>query len=102
MVASHANASEAYSGSFVTSAPLRVAGKELPQGSYQAKWIESGPTGEVKILQKGKVVLSVQARMKMLEARPSQGWVSTRTNADNTLSLASLEFASQMFALFFE
>jgi len=80
----------------------RVDGTQLAAGSYQAFWEASGITAKVEIRQNGNLVASGQARVVTLSRKSPASATGTRTNADGTLSLDSLRFAGQSFALYFE
>jgi hypothetical protein len=91
-----------HSGNFELATTAQLAGKRLTAGSYQVNWTGDGPLAQVAILQKGKVVASAQANVRLLEGRAPQDLATTRTNTGNTPSLVSLRFANQAMALFFD
>ena len=57
---------------------------------------------QVGILQDGKAVLTVMARVVLLNRKSSADTPGTQTNSDGSLSLQSLRFAGETFALYFD
>jgi len=88
--------------SFQINVPVQVSGKQLPAGSYQVTWKGLGPLAEVQILQKKKVVASVQARVVLLNRKSPAVAPAILTNSDGSVSLQSLRFPGQTFALYFD
>ncbi|HUJ29647.1 MAG TPA: hypothetical protein VLY23_00070 [Candidatus Acidoferrum sp.] len=93
---------QSYKESFQISAPVRVSGTQLAAGSYQVTWEGMGPMAQVEILQNGKVVASVRARVVLLTAKSAADVPGTRANSDGSVSLQSLRFAGQAIALYFD
>jgi len=91
-----------YKQSFQIGVPVWVSGKQLPAGSYQVTWKESGSVANVDILQNGSVMVSLQARVVLLNRQSPADAPGTRTNSDGSISLRSLRFAGQTFALYFD
>jgi hypothetical protein len=91
-----------HSQSFQIAAPVQVSGVPLSAGSYQVTWKGSGPLAQVDILQNGNLVVSVRARVVLLSRMSPADVPETRTSSDGSLSLQSLRFASQTFALYFD
>jgi len=91
-----------YTESFQINAPLQVSGKQLSAGSYQVTWEGSGPLAQVDILQNGILVVSVRARVVLLNRKSPADAPGTRTNSDGSVFLHSLRFAGQTFALYFD
>ena len=91
-----------YSQSFQITAPVQVAGVTLTAGRYQATWKGSGPFAQVDILQNGNHVVSVRARFVLLNRISPADTPGTHTNPDGSLSLQSLRFAGQAYALYFD
>jgi hypothetical protein len=90
-----------YKESLQIAAPLQVSGKQLAAGAYQVMWQGLGPSTLVNILQNGKIVVSVQAKVVLLNAKSPANMPGTRTNSDGSVSLQSVRFAGQTFALYF-
>ena len=88
--------------SFQVGAPFQVAGNSLPAGSYQITWKGSGPLVFVQILQNKKVVAAMQARMVLLDRESPSAMPGVLNNPDGSVSLQSLRFAGQSFALYFD
>jgi hypothetical protein len=82
--------------------PVQVAGKELPAGKYEFSWTGFGPTAQVDILQKGKPIFHARARIVTLDKKIAADATSERTNPDGSVSLASLQFAGDIFELSFD
>jgi hypothetical protein len=88
--------------SFQMTVPFRVSGNSLPAGSYQVTWKGSGPLASVQIVQNKKVVASAQARVVLLSKQSPSMVPGTLTNPDGSVSLQSLRFTGQSFALYFD
>jgi hypothetical protein len=88
--------------SFQISAPFQVSGNSLPAGSYQVTWKGSGPLVFAQILQNKKVVAATQARMVLLNRKSPSAMPGLLNNPDGSVSLQSLRFAGQSFALYFD
>jgi hypothetical protein len=91
-----------YKESFQIDAPVQVSGKQLSAGSYQVTWKGSGPLAQVDILQNGNLVVSVRARVVLLNRKSPADAPEKRTNSDGPVFLHSLRFAGQTFALYFD
>jgi hypothetical protein len=81
--------------------PVQIWGKVLPAGTYQVAWEGLGPSAAVDFLQNGKIALSAQARVVFLSDKSSDDVPGMRANSDGSVSLRSLRFAGQTFALYF-
>lgn len=81
---------------------LQIGSAQLAAGKHQIRWTGLGPTAPVEIVLNKKQVIQTNARVVILGIRPSADGVVPRTNADGTISLGSLEFAGETFALFFD
>lgn len=93
---------QSYKELFQIIAPVQIAGKQLSAGSYQVSWKGLGPSAQVDILQNGKLIFSVQARIVLLNRQSPATLPGTRTNPDGSVTLRSLRFAAQAFALYFD
>lgn len=91
-----------YTESFQIDALVDVGGKHLPAGSYQVTWEGSGPSAQADILQGGNLIASSRARVVRLNRNSASDTLETRANSDGSLSLQSLRFAGQSFALYFD
>lgn len=81
--------------------PLRVTGALLAPRRYQLRWTGLGPAAAVQILLKSKVVARVQARVLLLDRKPSADDLKTHANPDGSISLEAVLFAGESFALVF-
>ncbi len=91
-----------YKQSFHIASPAEVFRKQLSAGTYQLIWKGPAPRVQVDILQNGKVLVTVPARMVLLMRTSPASSSATRTNSDGSLSVESLRFAGQSFALYFD
>jgi hypothetical protein len=79
---------------------VHLAGQFLPKGSYQATWNGPGPDAQIQILQKGKVIATVNARVANLLDVSPQSRVDTAS--DGSLSVLAIQFKGKTFALTFD
>ena len=93
---------QSFKQDFQIAAAVRVSGKQLPPGSYQATWKGTGPSVQVEIRQNGRLVLSVPARFVILSQKSPADAQRARNNSDGSPSLVSLRFTARTFALYFE
>ena len=99
---SKASPGENHAGYVTLSRPTEVAGAKLDKGTYQLQWAGQGPAVEVRINRSGQTVASVKARMVVLKQSAAQDEHETRSNADGSDMLDSVEFRNQMFQLVFD
>jgi hypothetical protein len=85
-------------GSLQVGEPVSVSGKTLPAGEYSVKWEGTGPNVELNILQGGKVIATVPARMIDLQQSPSQDSAVVRKNDDGSRSLSEIRFGGKKYA----
>jgi len=95
------SAPAAHKESFVLVRPVFEAGLTLPAGSYEAAWDGLGPVAQVRILKRGKTVVSAQATVVALGKDAPINKTDWRTGPDGSLSLDSLQFKDRNFALSF-
>ena len=88
--------------SFQLRAAVQLAGKQLLAGMYQATWSGLGPSAQVDILQNGNLIVSVRARVVLLDRASSTDLAGTHTNSDGSISLQSLRFTGLSYALYFD
>jgi hypothetical protein len=93
---------DAHKESFQVKNTVTVAGQPLPAGSYQASWTGLGPVASVAILQKGKMVAQVQARVATLQNKASKNAVNLKTNTDGSFSVNSIQFKGNTLELIFD
>ncbi len=91
-----------YKKSFQINAPMQVDGKQLTAGDYQLTWAGGRASAQVDFIQNGNVVARVPARIVMLDRKSSGDLSMTRAKADGSLSLQSLRFGGESFALYFD
>jgi hypothetical protein len=102
VVMSGPNKAATYKKTLTLSSSMQVAGSALAAGTYQFRWTGAGPTAEVEIVQKGRPPIHARAHVIALEQRIPRDATSVRNNADGTVSLASVQFAGEIFELTFE
>lgn len=82
--------------------PVQVGGKTLAPGTYQIAWTGMEPTTQASINQKGKLVMSVKARVVVSEKKATDDEVGTHSNPDGSSSLQFLVFKGEDFQLYFD
>jgi len=82
--------------------PMQIGGVALAVGTYQIRWMGLGPAAQVEIVQNKKQVVLAPVRVVILGKKPLADAAVLRTNADGSISLGSLQFAGETFALFFD
>jgi hypothetical protein len=93
---------ENYKESFAVNVSVAVNGTILAPGRYEVSWTGPGPATQLAIIENGKTLASASVRMVLLSARSPDDATTTRTNSDGSLSLDTIRFAGESFALFFE
>jgi hypothetical protein len=93
-------AGDVHKESFKVSGSVYLAGQPLSKGSYQATWDGPGPDAQVQILQKGRLVATVQAHIAALVDKSSKSQVDT--SSDASPSVLSIQFKGKTFALTFD
>ena len=91
-----------YREAFQLAAPVQIAGTPLAAGSYELAWKGLGAPVQVTFAQKGKFVASVRARVVWLNRKPSADVPQMATQPDGSISLLSVRFAGETFALYFD
>jgi hypothetical protein len=102
VVVSSPSTPDVHKKSLTLNRPVQVTGKELAAGKYEVIWTGLGPTAQVDIFQKGKPMVHARARVVTLDKKIPTDATSERTNADGSVSLASVQFAGEIFELFFD
>lgn len=87
---------------FQVARDLAVSGAKLSPGSYQVTWLGTDAAVQVDLLRNGKVIVRAAAHVAALPVDSTVDKVLTRTNADGSTSIVSLEFAGEGFALIFD
>jgi hypothetical protein len=88
-------------GSFNVYEPTTVSGNQLAPGEYQLKWDGAGPSVDVSLLSRGKVVATVPARLLELGSASANSSTETSQNDDGTRSLIKVNFAGKRYSLAF-
>lgn len=78
---------------------VTISGKQLPAGDYSVKWDGSGPNVELNILKGNKVVVTTQARLIDLNAKPNSDSAILQSNSDGSRSLTEIHFGGKKYAL---
>jgi hypothetical protein len=78
---------------------ITVAGKQLPAGTYTAKWEGNGPAVELSILKGKNVVATVPAQMVTLPRSLDHDSAVVSTNSDGSRSLSEVRFAGKNYSL---
>ena len=87
---------------FQITSELTVSGTKLSPESYQVTWLGTDVAVQVDLLRNGKAIVRAAAHIVALPGNSPADKVLTRTNADGSVSIASLEFAGESFALIFD
>jgi hypothetical protein len=87
---------------FQIDAPAQVGGKQLPAGTYEITWTGMGPTTQAVIQQNKAQVANAAARVVWLNRKPQADTALTHKNSEGSLSLDSLRFTGESFALYFD
>lgn len=88
-----------HKGSLNLGAAVQAAGKDLPAGDYTVKWEGMGPTTQVNIIQDGKVVATVPARVIKLDQKSNQDVAGVKTDSDGSRTLTMIQFEGKSYAL---
>lgn len=82
---------------------VNLPGLQLPAGKYQVSWTGNGPYESTKVtfVLNHKTVGIAEARVISLAAQSAANIPATHANADGSVSLDSLRFKKQSFALYF-
>lgn len=88
-----------HKGSLNLGAAVQAAGKDLPAGDYTVKWEGMGPTTQVSIIQNGKVVATVPARVIKMDQKSSQDVAGVNTDSDGSRTLTLIQFEGKSYAL---
>jgi hypothetical protein len=102
IVTSAPTGKDAHAKAIELTSPIQVGGVLLAPGIYQIRWSGLGPTALVEIVQNKKQIAQAPARIVILGKAPLANEVMPRASADGTISLGSLLFAGETFALFFD
>jgi hypothetical protein len=102
IVASKPVEKDVHTKTITLTSPMQIGGTVLSAAKYQIRWTGLGPTALVEIAENKKEVAQVPARVVILGKKSLADEVAPRANADGSISLGSLQFAGETFALFFD
>lgn len=102
VVVSSPRTPDVHKKSLTLTRPVQVIGQELAAGKYEFSWTGLGPMAQVDIFQKGKPIVHAWARIVTLDKKIVADATSERTNADGSVSLATVQFAGDVFELSFD
>jgi hypothetical protein len=102
IVKSAPDTQDVHTKSFQVQNPVQIAGTRLTKGKYQVTWTGLGPTAQVDILQKSKLVVRVEARVVALGEKAPIDQLTTHINADGSVSLNLLQFKGEDLAISFD
>jgi hypothetical protein len=92
-------ATDSHKGSLSLGDAVQVAGKQLAAGDYTVKWNGSGPATQLNIIQNGKVVATVPARVVTLDQKSSNDIAEVKTAGNGDRTLTSIKFEGKTYAL---
>jgi len=93
---------EDYLETFQVSTAVAIEGKQLSAGGYQVAWKGMSSPVMAEILMNKALAFPAQARIVLLNRKSSANAAGTHANPDGSVSLDSLRFAGQNFALYFD
>ena len=79
--------------------PVTVNGQKLAAGQYQLKWDGAGPSVELTIVSRGKVVATVPARVVEQSRADNDNRYRMVKNDDGTVSLTEIHFSGKKYSL---
>ena len=80
---------------------VTVSGHQLAPGEYQFQWEGTGPSINLNILSKGKLITTVPAQMVEQSSATEKTTMRMRENNDGSRSLSQINFAGKKYALTF-
>ena len=91
--------SDSHKGGLNLSAPVQVAGKQLPSGDYTVKWDGTGPDTQVTFVRDGKVMATIPARVVKLDQKPSRDSIEVKTAGNGDRTLTAVRFEGKSYGL---
>lgn len=79
--------------------PVTVNGHKLAAGQYQLQWDGAGPSVDLNILSRGKVVATVPARLVEQAKADRDDRYRMVKNDDGTVSLTEIHFSGKKYSL---
>lgn len=92
-------ANDSHKGGVNLSAPVQVAGKQLPAGDYTVKWDGTGPDAQVTFVRDGRVMATVPARVVKLDQKPSEDAIEVKTGNNGGRTLTAIRFEGKTYGL---
>ena len=92
-------ANDSHKGGVNLSAPVQVAGKQLPAGDYTVKWDGTGPEAQVTFVRDGKVMATAPARVVKLDQKSSQDTIEVKTAGNGDRTLTAIRFEGKAYGL---
>jgi hypothetical protein len=86
-------------GTLHVSSPENVAGQQLTAGEYTVRWESTGPAVQLRVMQAGKVVVALPARIVALGNISSSDTAVIEIDRNGRRNLSRMYFAGQKFAL---
>jgi hypothetical protein len=86
-------------GALHVSSPETVAGERLDAGDYTVRWEGAGPGVQLKIMQGGKVVVAVPAKLVALDSASPSDSVILDIDGNGSRTLSQIFFSGKRFAL---
>jgi hypothetical protein len=94
-----ANAFAANKGALHVSSPETVAGERLTAGDYTIRWEGAGPSVQLKIMRREKVVVAVPAKLVALNSASPSNSVILQIDGNGSRTLSQIFFSGKRFAL---
>jgi hypothetical protein len=86
-------------GTLHVSSPENVAGQQLTAGEYTVRWESTGPAVQLRIMQAGKVVVALPARIVALDNISLTDAAVIEIHRNGSRNLSRMYFSGQRFAL---
>jgi hypothetical protein len=81
------------------SSPETVAGERLTAGDYTISWEGAGPSVQLKIMRREKVVVAVPAKLVALNSASPSNSVILQIDGNGSRTLSQIFFSGKRFAL---
>jgi hypothetical protein len=94
-----ADAFAANKGALHMSSPETVAGERLAAGDYTVRWEGAGPSVQLRIMQRAKVVAAVPAKLVALDSVSATDSVIVQIDGNGSQTVSQIFFSGKRFAL---
>jgi hypothetical protein len=94
-----ADAFAANKGALHVSSPETVAGERLTAGDYTVRWEGAGPSVQLRIMQRAKVVAAAPAKLVALDSVSPNDSVILEIDGNGSPTVSQIFFSGQRFAL---